>query len=192
MKKIFLLFLVIIMLSTTVLVAFAEKPNKPAKPYTNYNNDDAFEVQEANYSVSINYVKKKGFNACVSFPAPEGMTIGEIEEEYVHEIYPDATLWLWNSFSGLWISIPLELNVVLDDYDNPVCIEFIATWKDNTVINSVIGEALSGLSYYNVEGQIDCWLELAVGQWVEFNVLYPVESNRTHNDILEPPFVTVP
>lgn len=188
MKKLFSLFLVVVMLLTSGLVVFAEKPDNLTKPYTNYNNDVAYEAQKANYSVSINYVKNKGFNACVSFPAPDGTTLEDIENEYVHEIYPDATLWLHDPINRLWISIPLELNIILDEYDNPVTVEFIANWKDNANINLVIGEVLASHGYVHILSL----LELAVGNYVEYNELYPVISKRTQGVIPEQPYVSVP
>lgn len=210
MKKVLALLMLSLLVLSTGFASNAANPEtsksleKPdiqnINQFTNYNNNESYEAGNSNYSISFNYVKGKGYNASASFEMPPEMSVEEIEDLYINAQYPDATLWLWDYVKGLWIPIPLELNLQQDDLGNPVAIEFAANWKANTKvervteldINMAIGEAL--ISQKNASGNDSsaCYLELAVGNWIEFNFLYPENSNRIQGIIPTPPFAESP
>lgn len=197
MKKALILLTLILLLLTTCFVSLAEKPDQQSLPYTNYSNKDTYENGLSNYSISFNYVKSKGYNASAVFEAPFGMTTEEIENIYVNPMYRDATLWLWDFTKALWIPIPLELKIQLDENELPSTIEFAANWQDNSHIdrvtlldiNTAIADALISNKVENGNDSSACWLELAVGNWVEFNSLSPSGSNRIQGELPSPPFV---
>lgn len=205
MKKTLSLLMAVLLLLLTGFTSMAAAPEKPdtldrsdlqSYGFTNYNNKDAYEAGTSHYSISFNYVKGKGYNASASFEAPPEKSIQEIEAQYINAQYPDATLWLWDYAEGLWIPIPLELDLQLDDLGNPVTIAFTANWKANTMvervtkldINTAIGNALISQKTTSDYDASACYLELAVGNWVEFNVLYPECSNRIQGIVPDPPF----
>lgn len=209
MKKILALLIMALLLLSTGFASNAAKPETPENhesrdilsyPFTNNNNSESYEDGHSNYSISFNYVKGKGYNASAAFePSPE-MSAEEIEALYINTQYPDATLWLWDYVKGLWIPIPLELSLQQDDLGNPVTVEFAANWKANTKvervtkldINTAIGEALISQKIASGNDTSACYLELAVGNWIEFNFLFPEASNRIQGIIPTPPFAAPP
>ena len=182
----------VLLLLLTGYASIAAAPDKPdtldrsdlqSFQFISYNNKDAYEAGTSHYSISFYYVKGKGYNACTSFEAPAGLSKEDLEALYVNALYPDATLWLWDYGKELWIPVPLELSITLDEVEHPVSVAFTANWKENQQLDRVTGvelnlaiaDALSSNLNTNGNDWSDSWLELAIGHYVEFNILYPAK-----------------
>lgn len=196
MKKIVALMVLFLLIVSTNFLSVATNHVDQNTQFSNYNNDLSYFEGISQYSIAFNYVKNKGYNVSASMEIHNGLTEDEVKSKYINDLYPDATLWLWNYESNLWIPIPLELRIIYDDLDKPHKIEFYATWSENMMservthgdINSAIADALVSNNLLHQNNSASCWLELAVGKWVEYNDLFPVGSNRTQGEMPSPPF----